>query len=234
MISLDKPGNRVENLSIQEGLFFQAVYLWMVLGLVLTGVTAYFTFGFASALAASPGLFLFFAVLQIAIVIGLSFGMNKLPLIGLQIGFIVYSVITGVTFSLLGLVYSTDVMFKAFLSTAAIYGTVAFYGYTTKRDLQGLGLFFFMALIGFIVMGIVYMIFPSRTLDLIIGWGGVLLFSGITAYDHQKLRLIFSSNYKIGEETLKKVAIMGALSLYLDFINLFLSILRIFGGGNRN
>jgi FtsH-binding integral membrane protein len=143
--------------------------------------------------------------------------------------FCVYAGLTGVTFAILLAVYTTGSVVGAFGGATGVFGGMALWGYTTKRDLSGWGSILFGALIGIIVASVVFVFVGGSTFNLIIGWAGVIIFSALTAYDMQKLKRIGESG--IGdEETAQKLAIYGALSLYLDFINLVISLLRIFGG----
>jgi len=125
--------------------------------------------------------------------------------------------------------YSPTAITRAFLSTAAMFGAMSLYGYTTKKDLTGWGSFLFMGLIGMIIASVVNIFMQSSMLDFMVSILGVIIFTGLTAYDTQRMKGMY---YSIGAEHLGKAAIAGALSLYLNFINLFISMLRLFG--NRN
>jgi FtsH-binding integral membrane protein len=147
-----------------------------------------------------------------------------------KILFLAYAAVTGATFSVIGLVYPPMVIFKAFISTAGVYGAMACYGLVTKRSLQAWGSFLFMGLIGIIIASVVNMFMRSSAMDWVICVIGVLLFAGLTAYDHQKLRVIHATGLDgADDDSVSRVVIMGALTLYLDFINLFLFLLRLFG-----
>jgi FtsH-binding integral membrane protein len=145
--------------------------------------------------------------------------------------FVLFSVLLGASLSSIFLIYTSASIMKTFLITSAMFGTMAVVGYTTKTDLTKFGSIMFMGLIGIIIASVVNMFMRSGTMDYIISFIGVLIFTGLTAYDVQKLKRIGS---KIGleDEGARKITIMGALTLYLDFINLFLFLLRFFG--NRN
>ena len=142
--------------------------------------------------------------------------------------FVIYSVINGVTLSSIFLVYSIGSIAKVFLITAGTFGAMALFGYTTKKDLSSMGKILFMALIGLIIATVVNLFVKSSGLDLILCYGGVLIFVGLTAWDSQKIKeMCMSAEY--ADEGAQKMALLGALTLYLDFINLFLYLLRIFG-----
>ena len=144
--------------------------------------------------------------------------------------FCLYAGLTGIVFAVLLEVYTTGSVVGAFAGATGVFGGMAVYGYTTKRDLTGLRPILFGALIGLIVASVVFAFTGGSTLNLIIGWAGVIIFSGLTAYDMQRIKQIGRSGM-YDENTAQKLAIFGALALYLDFINLVISLLRIFGGG---
>ena len=142
--------------------------------------------------------------------------------------FTIYSAVNGATLSFIFYVYSPTVIVQTFLVTAASFGAMAAYGYFTKSDLSSWGRLFFMALIGLIIAGVVNVFWQNSMFDLLISCVGVLLFVGLTAYDTQKIKEMLSMQ-EFADEPAQKVALMGALALYLDFVNLFLYLLRIFG-----
>lgn len=146
--------------------------------------------------------------------------------------FIVYSGITGITLSFVLLTYAASSVFGCFASAAAMFGVMAFMGYTTNKDLTSFGRIMTMGLIGIVIASVINMFLGNSTMDYIISFIGVLVFTGLTAYDVQKIKRIgegFDENGQVLEGDVKKFAIMGALTLYLDFINLFLMLLRLFG-----
>lgn len=143
--------------------------------------------------------------------------------------FMLYSALTGLTISLVLVAYTGASVASTFFITAAMFGALSFYGYTTKRSLSGMGSFLFMALIGLIIASLVNIWLQSSGLTLVITYVGVLIFSGLTAYDTQKLKDMGSQIDSRDQEGMRKYAILGALTLYLDFINLFLMMLRILG-----
>ena len=237
-------------LAIDEGLrsYMLRVYNYMGIGLVVTGLAAWFAA--AAAITTNPdaavgqlangqyvtqwGYLLFASPLQwvvmlapLAFVLVLSFGINKLSVPAAQATFWAFAAIMGLSLSSIFLVYTDASIAKVFFITAATFGAMSLYGYTTKRDLTGIGNFLIMGLIGLIIASIVNIFLASSMLEFAISAIGVLIFVGLTAYDTQKVKESYDEG--LGSEVLHKSAVMGALSLYLDFINLFLMLLRLFG-----
>ncbi len=207
------------------------VYLWMTMALVITGFTAY-------GVATSPAILsailmnkmLFFGLIigEFALVIGLSAAINRLSLSMATLMFVLYSVINGATLSVIFLAYTMSSIANVFFITAGTFAAMAFIGYTTKKDLSGMGKMLMMALIGLIIATVVNLFLRSTGLQLIVSYIGVLVFVGLTAYDTQKIKQMLMMAEDTGE-TAQKLALLGALSLYLDFVNMFLYMLRIFG-----
>ncbi len=220
-----------------EAVFFQRIYVWMFFGLALTAGVAYILIhsqAWVTFLLSSRFAMIGAAIVQLGLVFYLSARINSLAPSTAKALFLAYAAITGATFSVIGLVYPPLVIFKAFISAAGVYGAMACYGLVTKRSLQAWGSFLFMALIGIIIASVVNMFIQSGAMDWVICVIGVLLFSGLTAYDHQKLRVIHATGLSgVDDDGVSRVVIMGALTLYLDFINLFLFLLRLFGS-NRD
>jgi FtsH-binding integral membrane protein len=162
----------------------------------------------------------------------MSFGYQRLSAPVLVLLFVIYSALNGITFSFILLNYTSGTVLACFLSAAAMFGLMAFMGYTTKQDLTKFGRILFMGLIGIIVASLINLFMGNSTLDYIISFIGVMIFTGLTAYDVQKLKNIGAGiQYAdVPASDVKKVSILGALNLYLDFINLFLFLLRLFGG----
>ena len=219
-------------LSLAFPALMRKVYLWMTLALVITGVTAY---GVAhsevlvSQMLESRGVFMVLIIAELALVFGISRFINRLSLTTATLLFILYSALNGATLSVIFLAYSTSVITKTFFITAGTFGAMAAFGYFTKADLSGLGKILLMALIGIIIATVVNLLFfKSGSFDLIVSYIGVLVFVGLTAYDSQKIKQLLMRAEDEGEGA-QKVALMGSLNLYLDFINLFLYLLRIFG-----
>ena len=211
------------------------IYTWMALSLMITGVTAY---GLAHSLAMMQLIygnsFVMWGliIVELALVFIVSGMINRLSLTTATLLFILYSVVNGATLSVIFLGYSQSVIAKTFFITAGMFGAMSFYGYVTKQDLSSIGKILFMALIGLIIATIVNLFVRSSMFDMILSYIGVVIFVGLTAWDTQKIKqmLLMADGM---DEGVQKIALMGALSLYLDFINLFLYLLRIFGG-NRN
>lgn len=216
-------------------IFLAKVFNWMAIGLGLTGIVAFFTAssGIAMQIVASP-VFIVLILAELGMVFYLSARVDKLQASTATGLFIGYAVLNGVTLSTIFLAYTSSSIASTFFITAAMFGAMAVYGLVTKRDLSGLGSFLFMGLIGIIVASLVNMFFQSSAMSWVISMVGVLVFTGLTAYDVQKIKTMGEQGIMTqGEEMIRKGSIMGALALYLDFINLFLMMLRLLGG-NRN
>ena len=229
----------LKNLSVDEQLsmssafpvLMRKVYVWMTLALVITGFTAY-------GVATSPGvlqlifgnqiLFWGMIIAELALVIGVSAAINRLSLTTATLMFILYSVINGALFSSIFLIYTASSIATVFFITAGTFGVMALIGYTTKTDLTSIGKYLFMALIGLIIATLVNMFIKSEGFTYILSYIGVLIFVGLTAYDSQKIKQMLLQALDAGEGA-QKLALLGALTLYLDFINLFIYLLRIFG-----
>lgn len=212
--------------------FLAKVFNWMAIGLGLTGVVAFFTAssGLAMAIVATP-LFFVLIIAELGMVFYLSARIDKIEpgtATGLFVG---YSVLNGLTLSAIFLAYTKASIGGTFLITAGMFGAMALYGLVTKRDLSAMGSFMFMGLIGIILASIVNIFLKSSSLYWTISVIGVLVFVGLTAWDVQKIKNMGEQGImEQGEAAIRKGAIIGALALYLDFINLFLMLLRFFGG----
>lgn len=228
-----------EMINAQEGYgslvfpsLMRKVYVWMALALTITGFTAYGVStspAILQAIATNSVLFWGIIIGELALVLWISAGINRLSLTSATLLFVVYSVLNGVTMSFIFLVYTMTSVASVFFITAGTFAVMAFIGYTTKKDLTSIGRLALMALIGIIIATIVNIFFTkSGTFDLILSYLGVAVFVGLTAYDSQKIKRMLMMQEDGGEQA-QKVALLGALSLYLDFINLFLYLLRIFG-----
>jgi FtsH-binding integral membrane protein len=220
-------------LEIDQGLrsYMLKVYNYMGLGLGLSGLTAYAVAqgvyaqaGWAMALMRAHWIF---ALLGIGAVFFLSFGINRMKASTAFAAFMAYAVINGIWLTPVLLVYTGASVATTFFVCASMFLATSLYGYTTKRDLTGLGTFFFMGLIGLIVAMIVNMFLQSSAMAFAISAIGVLLFTGLTAYDTQKIKEMYWQGD--GHEIARKKSIMGALTLYLDFINLFIFLLQFLG-----
>lgn len=209
------------------------VYQWMAFALLITGVTAYgvaHSMSMLSFMAEHRYMVLGLCGVELALVFIISSRIRKLSLSQATILFILYSLVNGITLSLVLLVYQETSIVKAFLVSAATFGTMALYGYTTKKDLSSIGRLLFFGLIGLIIATVVNFFFRSSGMELIISYAGVVIFIGLTAWDTQKIKKILLEEAQYGvDENSQKVALIGALQLYLDFINLFLYLIRILG-----
>lgn len=208
------------------------VYVWMTFALVITGVCAYGVAnspGIITAIYSNRAILWGLIIAELALVIGIGAAINKLSLTMATLLFILYSAINGVLLSSIFLVYTTSSIASVFFITAGTFAVMAFIGYTTKTDLTSMGKILLMALIGLIIASLVNVFFVKSTgFDLIISYVGVLIFVGLTAYDSQKIKQMLLMAPDAGERA-QKLALLGALSLYLDFINLFIYLLRILG-----
>lgn len=213
-------------------IFLAKVFNWMAIGLAVTGGVAFLTAetGMVRTLISSP-LFFILVLAELGMVFFLSARIEKLQpgtATGLFLG---YSILNGLTLSTLFLAYTHASIAGTFLVTAGMFGAMAVYGMVTKRDLSGMGSFLFMGLIGILLASLVNIFLKSSGLYWAISGIGVLVFVGLTAYDVQKIKNIGEEGImQQGEAAIHKGSIIGALALYLDFINLFLMLLRFFGG----
>lgn len=210
----------------------QKVYGWMAAALVVTGVTSYVVAGnqtIQNLLFSNPwftwGLFF----IQLGLVIILSARVMKMSVGAASAMFVVYSFVTGIVLSLLFTLYTKESLATTFFITAALFGVMTLYGWTTKKDLTSAGSLFFMGLVGVIIASVVNIFLKSTVLYWITTYIGVFIFVGLIAYDTQKLKQLAGMETS---DNSSKLAVIGALSLYLDFINLFLLLLRIFGRRN--
>jgi hypothetical protein len=225
------PGSQTISRAETIGAFMRGVYGWMSLGLFITAAVAWFTAAspLGMALLQSPGLVLVLVLVQFGLVMGLSAAINKLSASTASMMFAAYSALTGLTLSSIFFVYSTASIFQAFVVTGGMFGAMSVYGMVTKRDLTGMGSFLFMGLIGIVIASVVNMFMHSSAMSFMISVIGVLVFTGLTAYDTQKLKYM-GEVMPLGDGTaIRRGTILGALTLYLDFLNLFLMLLRLFG-----
>jgi FtsH-binding integral membrane protein len=221
-----------QNVASVQAAFMTKVYGWMTLALAITGLVAWFT-------AASPGLVEFIftnAIIKWGLIIGtflmvgsLALAVQKMSPAVATLVFIGYSALNGLLFSSLFFMYTSGSLALTFFITAGTFGAMSIYGYTTKADLTKIGNIAFMALVGVIIASLANMFLQSESLYWIISYVGVAVFVALVAYDTQKLKDMAVAGFD-GAAMERKASIMGALSLYLDFINLFLMLLRLFGG----
>ncbi|MFN5294300.1 MAG: Bax inhibitor-1/YccA family protein [Flavobacteriales bacterium] len=212
--------------------FVANVFSYMTLALVITGVAAYWFAASGNMLALLQGssiLLWGIMLAPIGMVLIMSFAFNRLSFTALMGLFLAYSLVNGISLSVIFLVYSSAAISKVFFITAGLFATMAVVGYTTKTDLTKLGSILMMAVLGIVIASLVNYFLESAAFDYLISCVGVLVFTGLVAYDTQKVKRI-GAGVEYGTATAGKLALMGALSLYLDFINLFLFLLRVFGG----
>ncbi len=217
--------------AIQEAqvTYMSKVYSWMMAGLAVTGITAYYIYSSDFIYNLNGTIMLFLIIAQFGLVIGISKMINRISAFTAQMLFLLYSFLTGVTFSVLFMAYSASSLSNTFFITAGAFAGLSAFGFMTKKDLSAMGRFLYMALFGLIIALVVNMFVGSSTFDFLISAVGVVLFSGLTAYDTQKIKEMYLLQEQ-GEEMVAKGAILGALTLYLDFVNLFLFLLRFLGG----
>ncbi len=215
--------------------FMASVFLWMTLAMIITAITAYW-FASDQALIGSlvnfetgsmSPLGWFVMLAPLGFVLLMSFGYQKLSPAIMTLLFIAFAVLIGMSLSFILIVYTASSVYQTFAITAGMFGIMAVTGYTTKTDLTKFGSIMFMGLIGIVIAMVVNFFLKSSAMEYLISVIGVLVFTGLTAYDVQKLKRIGSQTMDAGNT--RKMAIMGALTLYLDFINLFLFLLRLLG-----
>jgi len=221
----------MDSAALETKIFMSKVYGWMFVGLLITAGIAMWASSNATimeSLFGNPFLFFGLIIAQLGLVVVLSAAIKKISANTALLLFLVYAALTGLTFSVIFLVYTAASIASTFIVTALTFGIMSIYGYITKTDLTTIGNIAFMGLIGIILASLVNIFWPNGTLYWIITYIGVLVFVVLTAYDTQKIkRMNIIGNSGTDED--KKESILGALTLYLDFINLFLLLLRIFG-----
>lgn len=226
--------SRERELSMSQAfpVLMRKVYVWMTLALIITGVTAFGVAnspGIISAIYSNSAIMWGLLIAEFALVFGISAAINRLSLATATMLFVLYSAINGVVLSSIFLVYTASSIASVFFITAGTFAVMAFIGYTTKTDLTSMGKILMMAIIGLIIASLVNVFLVKSTgFDLILSYAGVLIFVGLTAYDSQKIKEMLLTAHDAGEGA-QKLALIGALSLYLDFINLFIYLLRILG-----
>ena len=230
--------NQVEERAQSSALSFPAlmskVYLWMTLALVVTGMTAHYV-------ASSPAILYAIVTNQIAfwglfigelvLVFVLSSRIMSLSFVTASLMFVIYSIMNGVFFSFILLAYTEQSIATTFLITAGTFGAMSLFGFVTKRDLSAMGRILFMLLIGLIIATVVNIFMKAEGLALILNYAGVVIFVGLTAYDTQSIKQMLQEHGD--KEGAEKIALLGSLSLYLDFINLFIYLLRFFGESRK-
>lgn len=210
----------------------QQVYAWMAGGLALTGLIAWWVSqseAMVRLVFGNQAVFFGLIILELGLVFGLSWGLTRMSASLATGAFLLYAAVNGITMAAIFLVYTGESIGSTFLVTGGTFAAMSMYGYTTKRDLSSWGNLLFMGLIGLIIASVVNIFLQSDALGWVVTYAGVLIFVGLTAYDTQKIKELSARIDARDTETFQKAAIMGALRLYLDFINLFLYLLRILG-----
>lgn len=211
--------------------FLSKVFTWMFVGLMLTAASAFLVAtnqSLINAILLNRGIFFGLIIAEFALVMFLSVRVQKLSFGAALLTFLIYSVVNGLTLSVVLLAFTAESVAMTFGGAALIFGVMAIYGFVTKTDLAPFRTFLVMGLFGIVIMSVINMFMNSASMNLFIGYAGVAIFSGLTAYDVQKLKAFHRQGAR-GMQNEGNLAIIGALTLYLDFINLFLSLLRIMG-----
>lgn len=213
--------------------YVRSVYNWMGIGLALTGFTAYYVSNSESLLRlvfGNPLLLMVLIIAELGLVFAIAGMVNRMSAGTATALFVIYSALNGVTLSSIFLVYASASIVSTFFICAATFIACSLYGWTTKKDLTSLGGFMMMGLIGIVIASLVNMFVRSSSMSMIISYIGVFVFVGLTAYDTQKIKnMAMTQPANLDGGVIRKGAILGALSLYLNFINLFLMLLNIFG-----
>lgn len=235
--TVQTPRTRAEVVNV----FMRGVYNWMSLGLLVTAAVAYMVYALPafqsvffsvnpSTGMVGPSMFFWGAIIaEFGLVFYLSARIQKMSASAATTTFLIYSALNGATLSLILMAYTASSIFNTFIVTAGMFAALSFYGLTTKRDLTGMGSFLIMGLFGIIIASIVNYFMNSSAMEFIISILGVFIFAGLTAYDSQKLQAMGESAPLDDQVALRRGTILGALSLYLDFINLFLFLIRFMG-----
>lgn len=205
---------------------FKLVYGWMFLGLALSGAVAYYFFSSGAYQYVNPIIFL---IIELVLVIVLSFCFRKLSFIAALLLFLVYAALNGATLSVIFLVYKISTIQNAFFLTAGLFAVMAVYGTVTKADCSKIGSICTFGLFGIVIASLVNIFLKSSGLDWAISLIAIAVFTGLTMWDAQKIKALANVEDKLDKETVRKLSVMGALMLYLDFVNLFLHLLRLMG-----
>jgi hypothetical protein len=207
--------------------FLTQAFVWMFAGLIVSAGVAYFVQSNTRLLQFAADNFFILVIAQLALVVAISWGINRISATAALGLFFVYAASLGVTIGLIVSAYTAGSVVTAFLSASALFGAAAIYGHVTKRSLAGLGGILFMGLIGLLAASLINIFLQSTQASWLISIVGVVIFTALTAYDVQRIQ---NGDLAIATGSMEKAAVIGALHLYLDFINLFLFLLRIFGG----
>ncbi|OCG69329.1 hypothetical protein A9G43_01055 [Gilliamella sp. Occ3-1] len=221
-------GSIIEQSSNRVQTYMSHVYGWMTVGLLLTALVAWFASNNYELLNVLYQGMWVLLIAEFALVFAISGLINRLSGSVATTLFMLYSVLNGCTFSIYFIVYTSSSIASVFFITAGMFAALAFYGYTTKRDLSGFGRFLFMGLVGIVIASLVNIFMQSQPLMWAITYIGVFVFAGLTAYDTQKLKELGDQLSQDDPNMFRRFVILGALTLYLDFINLFIMLLRIF------
>jgi hypothetical protein len=222
---------RGEQVAATQGAFLRRVYNWMGLGLATTAVVSLYTASnttLLSWLLGNPMVFFGLILAELGLVIALSAGIGRMQAATATFMFFLYSALNGLTLSVIFMAYTSASIASTFFVTAGTFGAMSLYGYTTQRDLTSWGSFLTMGLIGVILASLVNLFFRSEAVYWLVTYAGIIVFVGLAAHDAQKIKAMALQGFGDAESE-RKGAVIGALQLYLDFINLFLLLLRIFG-----
>ncbi len=225
-----------QSLDAKVSAVMKSVYFKMFLGLLVTAAVAWFVAATANSdrsflvyMAQHSWVYWGLAIVEIGLVLWISAGLRKISS-GMATGlFFLFAIVNGLTLSIIFVVYQIAAIFKTFLITAGVFGAMSIYGYFTTKDLTRIGSFLYMALFGLIILAVVNMFWANSTMEWIVSGLGVLIFIGLTAWDTQQIKQMAYADPSMANG---RLATLGALSLYLDFINLFLYLLRFFGGNH--
>ncbi len=226
-----QPYPQIQRVVAVQSDFVRRVYNWMGLGLAVTAIVSLFTASNPAVLQfvfGNQAIFFGIIIAELALVVALSAAIQRISAASAALMFFVYSALNGLTLAIIFLAYTKASIANTFFVTAGTFGAMSLYGYTTKKDLTSWGSFLFMGLVGVVLASLVNMFFKSESVSWIITYLGVIVFVGLTAYDTQAIKNMAAQGFG-DAETAQKGAVIGALRLYLDFINLFLMLLRIFG-----
>lgn len=220
-----------EQVAALQSEFVRRVYNWMATGLAITALVAFFTASSPTMLSLIFGnqiVFLGLILAELGLVIAVSAAINRLRASTATMLFFIYSALNGLTLSAVFIAYTSTSVANTFFVTAGTFAAMSLYGYSTKRDLTSWGSFLFMGLVGIIIASLVNFFMHSEAISWLISCAGVIVFVGLAAYDAQRIKAMALQGF-MDEDTERKATVIGALALYLDFINLFLMLLRIFG-----
>lgn len=221
---------------VETNILLRSVYEWMMIGLLISGLSAFMVIHSQTMLHllfGNPYMIWVLALLEFGLVIAISAGINKMDISTARVLFILFSIVDGMTLASILLIFTQASIVTTFFIAAATFGIMSLYGYFTDSDLSSLGNILFVALIGLVIAMVVNFFLKSPAVEWWISMIGVIIFIGLTAYDTQKIKQLGEQMAGDNPSALNRVAIVGALALYLDFINLFIMLLEFFGQSNR-